>query len=385
MNITNIQETQPPVVRPQNSPSHKSIYYVVGSILLIGSLVFLGYQNWQLRQQVNRLDKLIQVDDTPSNLSSPAPSPDPTANWKTYSFNGGLFKYPPSWSENPVLIRGSGFTQEIKDKEGLYMLTLFTQGNYSQITGNPYATLEEFIGPPPNILETLTIDGQQGGQVLPRAGSENKNAVIFFSKDKKVIYTIELDTGSSTLTDPRVTEESVKTGQELFDQILSTFKFFDKGSSIPVSTTNLKKLTYYLPTGWRTVQDKTGSFEIGYDPSISKVSEPIEENTVSIYRTDRILGSFITVRLLPYSGESRHQFLYAQIGEKPVKEDLLPTYHELEYSYNGKSCLFLVGIAISQYPTTWGMCDAGNKKAFLVTSYDDNVYEKFVQTIRLMK
>ncbi|KKU83399.1 hypothetical protein A2973_04530 [Candidatus Gottesmanbacteria bacterium RIFCSPLOWO2_01_FULL_49_10] len=180
------------------------------------------------------------TDEEKQNLLPPDQSVESTgstatANWKTYSFSDGSFKHPNSWAEKPILIRGSGFTQEIKDKEGLYLLTLFTQGNYSQITGKPYTTLEEFIGPPPNILETLTIDGQQGGRILPRAGSENKNAIVFFSKDKKTIYTIELDTGSSTLADPQVTEESVKTGQELFDQILSTFRFVDPPSVNPVS------------------------------------------------------------------------------------------------------------------------------------------------------
>lgn len=172
----------------------------------------------------------------PNPELSPSPFPDPyreptgstpTANWKTYNFPGGLFKYPPSWNENPLQNRGSVFTLEIKDNEGLYSLTFVTQGNFNELTSKPYATLEEFIGPPPNILETLTIDGQPGGRILPRAGSENKNAVVFFSKDKKDIYTLELDTGSSTLADPRVTEESVKTGQELFDLVLSTFRFVE--------------------------------------------------------------------------------------------------------------------------------------------------------------
>lgn len=189
-----------------------------------GMLFTLAGKAYKLVTINNEVYDKVLVDYT-TKLS------DPTTNWKTYSFQGGLFKYPPSWSENPVLTRGSGFTQEIKDKEGLYSLTFETLGNYSQLTGKPYATLEEFIGPPPNILETLTIDGQQGGRILPRAGSENKNAIVFFSKDKKTIYIIELVTGSSTLTDTRVTEESVKTGQELFGQILSTFKFLDNGNS----------------------------------------------------------------------------------------------------------------------------------------------------------
>lgn len=363
---------QPPTVTPQKSSSH-SILFIAGVALLVTAVSYLGYQNWQLKQQISRLDKLIQVDNTPSKLSSlpsPTPTPDPTANWKTYTNTkfGYSIQYPPALT--PLETTGDIYLHQVEFKgpEETYLSGIIVEvRNFTNLEEEVSYRKWQVVGHITDKLDSeipISISGLSGKRLNYFSGQKQFSTIIV--PYQKLVYTVEAESN-------------------LLDQILSTFKFFDKGSSIPVSITNLKKLTYYLPTGWRTVQDKTGSFEIGYDPSISKVSEPIEENTVSIYRTDRILGSFITARLLPYSGESRHQFLYAQIGEKPVNEDLLPTYHESEYSYNGKSCLFLVGIAISQYPTTWGMCDAGNKKAFLVTSYDDNVYEKFVQTIRLMK
>lgn len=247
-----VRETKLPAATPQRSSFH-FILFITSIVLLVTAIVYLGYQNWQLKQQVSRIDKIIQVDNTFSKLSSlppPTPTPDPTTNWKTYSFQGGFFKYPSRWSENPVLTRGSGFTQEIKDMEGLYSLTFSTQGNYSQLTGKSYVSPEEFIGMP---SDTVMVDGQEGKQMSPRAGSENKNAVVFFSKDKKGIYTLELDTGNSSLADPRVTEENLKTGQKLFDQILSTFKLLNQ-------TTNA--------TNWKTYQSQVTLFQYPADWSL---------------------------------------------------------------------------------------------------------------------
>src|SRR3989344_3718673 len=85
----------PPMVPPQKSSSHPALF-IAGTTLLAIAISYLGYQNWQLKQQVNRLDKLVQVDNTP--LSSPTDSSDPTAsqapngdlaNWKIYT-NGIL-------------------------------------------------------------------------------------------------------------------------------------------------------------------------------------------------------------------------------------------------------------------------------------------------------
>lgn len=150
---------------------------------------------------------------TQKNIIPTAPQvTDTTENWKTYEFQEGLFKYPSAWSENPIQISGSGSTREIKDKEGQYAFTFSIRGNYSQLTGKPFATLEESLGSPSKTLPSLAVDGQEGKQIFPFAGSENKNGVVFFTKDLKSIYSLVLET-------------SAKNGAELFSQIVSTFTF----------------------------------------------------------------------------------------------------------------------------------------------------------------
>ena len=62
------------------------------------------------------------------------------------------------------------------------------------------------------------MNGQEGIQPLPRAGSEHITAVDLFSKDFKRILILELETQSRD-------EKEILKGQEIFDQILSTFRF----------------------------------------------------------------------------------------------------------------------------------------------------------------
>lgn len=163
------------------------------AVVAIGTFFFLGTQK-------NIISTSTQVSDT-------------TENWKTYQFQGGLFKYPSGWNENPIQMSGSGSTIEFKDKDEQYVFTFSIRGNYSQLTGKPFATLEESESSG-KTLWSVTVDGQEGRQIFPVAGSENKHGLIFFTKDRAFIYSLVLET-------------SAKNGTELFGTILSTFKFLD--------------------------------------------------------------------------------------------------------------------------------------------------------------
>lgn len=76
----------------------------------------------------------------------------------------------------------------------------------------------------PYQVKTLEVDDQEARQPLPRAGSENINLVMFFSRDSEFVYRLELKTGKSAVD---ASEEDIKEGQKLFDNILSTFQFIE--------------------------------------------------------------------------------------------------------------------------------------------------------------
>ena len=162
----------------------------------------------------------VKLTPTKSATSSAVP-----ATWKTYSISTdtalGLADYqiklPPTW----VRIEHSSNFQNIEtfqDKltNSMYKLTIDQEKNINPDTGKAYTSLREFAGLSYNV-QSLIVSGRTAAQVLPRAGFETDNKVLFFSKDNKLTFSIELDTPLDA--------SKVKEGETLFTQILSTFKF----------------------------------------------------------------------------------------------------------------------------------------------------------------
>ncbi|GAG38508.1 unnamed protein product, partial [marine sediment metagenome] len=197
---------------------------------------------------------------------------------------------------------GSGFTQEFEDPEGKFAFTFSSTQNYSQVTGEPYATIDEFINMPYKV-KTVIIDGLEGRQPLPRAGSENINSVIFFSKDSEVIYTLDLKTGNTALDTP---ETDVEEGQRLFNQILSTFKFLDQEQTSDTAD-------------WKTYQGETSDgvkFTFKYPLKYSWQNSPFhyclgQETKVSVFA---VPSNCMKIDIV---NQQTASFLKSQISNEP--------------------------------------------------------------------
>lgn len=208
---------QPP--KKNNLP--KVILSVILGLVVVAGAVYAGVKIGKKQIQPNVVAEPTIVPTTIPQETEVSPAPGETINWKTYRSENVTFKYPLTWVEDAKLIRGSGFSQVFRGPEGKLFLTFSSNGNYNQLTGEPYATIDEFVGMPYQVKPVI-VDGQEGRQPLPRAGSENINRVVFFSKDPKFIYELELQAGNTALD---TSEAEVLEGQKIFDQILSTFKF----------------------------------------------------------------------------------------------------------------------------------------------------------------
>lgn len=226
-------------VPSQQSDSNNSRLFLVVAVSVLFTAVLAGSAVYFWQKAVNEREvsalkqKLASLEEQISAMNKAKVTPQPqlppsdsTENWKAYQDEDVTFKYPSQWIEEPILIRGSGFTQEFRDPEGKFSLTFLGNGNYNQTTGKPYTSLDELYKHAYK-AKAVTVGGQEGRQPLPRAGSENINSIVFFSKDSKFIYTLELQTGSTAFGDtPSDTSEAdVEEGQKLFDQIISTFRF----------------------------------------------------------------------------------------------------------------------------------------------------------------
>jgi len=224
-------------IQPQQTGANNKLFAIVAvSILLSAVVTGSTVYFWQksanekvvhnLKQKVSSLQEnlmMSQVNATPQPQISP---PVSTENWETYRNEDVTFQYPSQWISKPILIPESGITQEFIDPEGTFVLTFVKNENYNQVTGEPYTSIDKYVGLPYKV-KPVTIDDQEGRQPLPRAGSENINSVVFFSKDSKIIYTLELQTGSiaSGNAPSDASEADMTEGQQLFDQLISTFRF----------------------------------------------------------------------------------------------------------------------------------------------------------------
>ena len=205
----------------QLGPSNHSgniaiISFALFILIAVGTVAFFYYQNQQLKQML-------------ANINSPSPIPadlsDPLASWAEYKndTNGYQFKVPKEWNQlesdtttpNKVVYQSG---------EGLYRFTLDIQDNVNESTGTPYKSLDEFVGLPYTV-KAIAIDNQEARQPLPSSGMENFNKAYLFSPDGTRIFSLELLVGDGTMTDHRVSIESLRIGASIYDQILSTFKF----------------------------------------------------------------------------------------------------------------------------------------------------------------
>jgi hypothetical protein len=204
----------------------------IGSFILlaIGLVAFFYYQNQNLKQM---LAKYAESSPTPIATS------DPLANWKIYksSLDGYQFKVPQEWGQSEQ-------SKELPHKtvfqsaDGLYRFTANAEANKNKVTGKTYESIDEFIGLPYTI-KALKVGGSDARQPLPKAGFENFDKVYFFSQDASLILSLELLVGDGTKTDHRVTFESLQIGADIFEKILSTFKFTSPPpTNMPIPTNN---------------------------------------------------------------------------------------------------------------------------------------------------
>lgn len=183
--------------------------------------------------------------------------------------------------------------------------------------------------------------------------------------------------------------------KNLFDTILSTFKFVSTPVLEPII--QRKKLSYLLPSGWKTITSPNGRLELGFDPATTQFqttdTNPSGISLTGIWSTTpgqtRNLGSRYSFSIKSYDGGSRHNFLYRELSFKPYGtnyDDIPENNYEREYQVSGWPCLVLFRIEISQWPQTWGICPISKTEALSFSmDGEEELVEKVLQTVRLLK
>lgn len=315
----------------------------------------------------------------PSPISqsiSPAPN-NQTADWKTYTNAryGFSFKYPSSWLEpdvNPGKMEFTGDTAIMFSSSNMLVLVGPSQPITPLGRNVNYEETIDYYNQHYPTFKDVKIAGVNTKEYEEQATVAVKGGTVFIKIPK-----------SDNFVSLSMPFYDAAADQNIFDQILSTFRFIEPASGPRISPTpQATKLTYYLPPGWRTTQDKSGKIEIGYDPA-TVFPGTFETRDLYIFLMPKDGGAYTTsLALSPYDGGSRHKFI------NPYTWDIkLPTYHEKNYLYNGWSCLVIYGASSSQGKQVNGMCAVGNNQAlsFDTQNADDQSVEQILRTIRILK
>jgi len=350
---------------PQNTNKKWLLPSLISLVFIAFSVAgYFAYQNFQLKKEQPSLGHT-----TPTPTSGvPSPTTDQTADWKTYKndIHSFTFKYPSDWQvglfkhapDMLTLQPQSSFVEEAQKNSIVIAITNHCLNTQCLAVFN----LDEMVTQwnATKLSETI-IDGVK---VYKVSFSDKKSGYMF----------IKGDDFFSLATDIYLTE---------LNQILLTFKFSEQTNTAPTAVSNAKKISYSVPTGWITTTDSSNFFQLSYDTTKLKTCYPDQKGIFLCAQ----YGSYISSSILPYDGGSKHQFIYSNGLGTPRKDELWSDYREQEYNFDGKSCLFLNGITISQYPTVWGMCALDNTRAVLFTSYDrtESVYEAILKTFKAIK
>ena len=228
--VNNIQPTQAPLPNPS---SHSKTFIIVFGIVL---LVVLGIGIYVLSTSKNQAVIQQQTITSPT-VTQPSPTPDPTANWKTFTETntGFTLKYPSNWSHFALPDNTGGYLAKVAltpqspnfpvdkgDPNGvvIYVLKLNTRdctnsADYAQKELNDYIRLKDKLYPGLEIkpLNLNNIYGYIIYKGAPGVEAQKGPGVYIFRCPKEIQVSF----------DPTGIENS----EQIFNQILSTFKFTD--------------------------------------------------------------------------------------------------------------------------------------------------------------
>jgi len=356
-------------------PKSQKPLVLIMSVLLIVTVAIAGLFYFQIQKLSKQLSK-YQTQPSPT----PSATPDITVNWKTYSDPKGKysFKYPSDWTKsNDVGL----FNDPTKS------FILGVEINPTSLDVNKWMTSKCLISGTNFCSDP--IQGSITGSIQYNHPKSHYDSIDTLVTQENQIFDI-------TLASRNPNQSADQNTKQIYDQILSTFKFLGSTSQ---PTPNIgQKISYQLPSGWQKVTDKTNTFEAGFNPE----TQTGDSNTTLAYENAVALtyknadnnpyyspfASSIFLWLLPYDNGSRHTFIETQV----LKEKLSLHFKvgksiEKEYVVQGKNCLVLYKLEdLSQGHTTIGVCPISNSIALVFSSFfDESRVKPMLQTLKLLK
>lgn len=302
-------------------------------ILLISITAYLGYQNWQLRQQISS-DNFM-----PTPALSSTSAPDPTANWKTYTNPefGFEVRYPIDWtftSEGPNsamdLVKAgktiSGTVEPSYDTISFVDISKHKQFEidiFDSYTRTYPTSIEEFKSGylylygrcdirwgfiPTNIT---TINSSAGSIIKAEGTAKTDVTNSNTSAIKEVCYYGKTPAGNLVVFSTLPTSMQ---DFNLFDQILSTFKFIDNDETLYNPTTPKDSTTYSDKDAAYTVQYPGGwTLRKTYGASVNNTGN-YRVSGIDI-TTNLSVGSTVVINIIDPKDKTFEEWVKLYSGE----------------------------------------------------------------------
>ncbi len=222
----------PPITTPPSTPKKSptpSIILGIVIIILLGGMGYFAYQYFALKSQL-----------TVAHIPTPSPSietVDPTANWKIYSNNKWKysFKYPANWSLNNDVVSEypwplDGSHDPNYDKKRTYnaiSMEVYPNQVWSEMTNADFFKSLSQI----RLNETGSVGKGKGKKIFEGATKDNFPYVVFevnASGGMETYSGIEGYILNNQVLAKAVLLSYNQQGINLFNQILSTFRFSDQ-------------------------------------------------------------------------------------------------------------------------------------------------------------
>jgi len=261
---------------PPEKPSRftKRVKILIAIVLTILILLIAGVAGAYWYTTSNQTPSQEKVEDT----MTPTLTPDPTADWNTYKGNNYTFKYPNSWkfysSDEPT------GTTDVNGIGEYHLSPIDINNSYImlQVTSSEDTLLklvEESIKNyswTDKVISTTKINNIEATKVTGQENGAERIAVVF--EMGNFVYKLQS------------LEESVN----LFDQILSTFKFTDSGTasdeSSDLNTYSNDSLTFEYPNSltleYGFITGENSTIQIYSATS----SEPLSNECMELVRTE---------------------------------------------------------------------------------------------------
>lgn len=227
-----------PVQSAKKSNLPKIVILLIVILLIVAGAVYAGVQIGKKQVAGGILQKITLTSvPQPTEVSAP----DEMQNWKAYRdlTNKISFKYPSDWVIDTDPQRQSSYIIPLNNPKGFK----FGLREEPQDYGIPCVeeiSKKQTLVDDVSAVETVSRNSSLGG--CPKIVSEQEHITVKFSKNQKN-FLVEYSYDVNKIDDER----------NLFDQILSTFKFLDLACE---DEGGMGIKVYALPNGWKCKYNK---------------------------------------------------------------------------------------------------------------------------------